>query len=307
MGHFWAIVLGVAQGVAEFLPISSTAHLKMIPWLFGLEGQYAFLVDANKAAAFDIALHAGSFVAILFALWGDWVDLARSAVGKPRPQRRTKRAKPGEASGDADSRELAPNPMRDTAFSRKFLLLLLVTSVPGALFGVAFEGSIEKYSTPMAFRWAPVVVGVCLIGFGVLLWAVDRVVKRAEPIESMTWGKALTIGLAQALALIPGVSRSGSTMTAGRALGLSRDATARYSFMAAAPIIGGAAIWGLRDIPLGELLSLDWVLGFLAAAISSVVLMRWMLGYVRNHSFAIFMWYRLAAGALLIAVFFSRG
>jgi len=307
MGHFWAIVLGVAQGVAEFLPISSTAHLKMIPWLFGLEGQYAFLVDASKAQAFDIALHAGSFVAILFALWGDWVDLARSALGKPRPQRRTKRAKFAEASAGAAPLELEPDPMRDTAFARKFLLFLLVTSVPGALFGVAFEGTIEQYSTPMAFRWAPVVVGVCLIGFGVLLWAVDRFAKKAEPLASMTWSKALLIGLAQALALIPGVSRSGSTMTAGRALGLSRDATARYSFMAALPIIGGAALFGLRDIPLGELLSLDWVLGFLAAAISSVLLMKWMLGYVRNHSFAIFMWYRIAAGVLLITVFFLRG
>jgi len=139
------------------------------------------------------------------------------------------------------------------------------------------------------------------------LWAVDKFAGRSEPLESMTWGKALAIGLAQALALIPGVSRSGSTMTAGRVFGLSRDATARYSFMAALPIIGGAAVFGLRHIALGELLSVDWVLGFLAAAVTSVVLMRWMLDYVRNHSFSIFMWYRIGMGLLLIAVFFSRG
>jgi undecaprenyl-diphosphatase len=267
------------------------------------------LKDANaqKAQAFDIALHAGSFVAILFALWGDWVNLVKSAIGQPRPQRRTKRARFADAAEGAEPLELEPDPMRDTAFSRKFLLFLLVTSVPGALFGVTLDDKIEKYSTPMAFHWAPVVVGVCLILFGILLWAVDKYATRSEPIGSMTFGRALTIGLAQALALIPGVSRSGSTMTAGRALGLSRDATARYSFMAALPIIGGAAIFGLRDIPLHELLSLDWVLGFLAAAITSVLLMRWMLNYVRNHSFAIFMWYRIAAGLLLITVFFSRG
>jgi undecaprenyl-diphosphatase len=307
MGHFWAVVLGIAQGVAEFLPISSTAHLKMIPWLFGLEGQYAYLVDAQKAAAFDIALHAGSFVAILLALWGDWVNLVRSALGMPRPQRRTRRARFSEAAAGAEPQKLAPEPMRDTSFARKFLLFLLVTSVPGALFGVALDDKIEKYSTPMAFHWAPVVVVVCLIVFGVLLWAVDRYATKDDPLESMTWGRALIVGLAQALALIPGVSRSGSTMTAGRFLGLSRDATARYSFMAALPIIGGAAVFGLRHIPISELLSVDWVLGFLAAAITSVVLMRWMLNYVRNHSFAIFMWYRIAAGVLLIAVFFSRG
>jgi len=315
MGHFWAFILGVAQGVAEFLPISSTAHLKMIPWLFGIEGQYAFLLDAHKAAAFDIALHAGSFVAIVLALWGDWIDLLRSAVGKPRPQRRTKRARFAEATTGAEPTELTPDPMRDTAFSRRFLLFLLVTSVPGALAGVAFDDKIEMYSTPAfttaqglatGFKFAPLIVGACLIAFGVLLWWVDRTATRAEDIESMTWLRALAIGLAQAFALVPGVSRSGSTMTAGRLLGLSRDATARYSFMAAAPIIGGAAIYGLRDVALAELLSLDWIIGFLAAAVTSVLLMRWMLDYVKNHSFSIFMWYRIAAGALLIGVFILR-
>jgi undecaprenyl-diphosphatase len=123
----------------------------------------------------------------------------------------------------------------------------------------------------------------------------------------MTWGKALAIGFAQALALIPGVSRSGSTMTAGRALGLDRDATARYSFMAAAPIIGGAALFGLRHVPIAELLSVDWVLGFVASGITSVVLMRWMLNYVKTHSFSVFMWYRIVAGLLVIGLFFLKG
>jgi undecaprenyl-diphosphatase len=307
MGHFWAVVLGVAQGVAEFLPISSTAHLKLIPWLFGIEGQYTFLADASKAAAFDIALHAGSFVAILAALWPDWIELFRSALGKPRPQRRTRRARFAEAQAGAEPQELAPDPRRDPKFARRFLGFLLVTSVPGALFGVALDDKIEKYSTPMAFHWAPVVVGVCLIIFGVLLWAVDKFMPSRDDLEKMTWGKSLAIGLAQALALIPGVSRSGSTMTAGRALGLTRDATARYSFMAAAPIIGGAALFGLRHVPMVELLSVDWVLGFVASAITSVVLMRWMLEYVKNHSFSLFMWYRIGMGLLVIGVFFLRG
>lgn len=307
MSHLWAVILGIVQGVTEFLPISSTAHLRLIPWAFGIEGQFSFLVDPAKAAAFDIALHAGSFLAILLALWGDWVELVRSAVGRARPQRRTRRAAAGVSDAGAEPVELAPNPMRDPKFARRFLGFLLATSIPGALFGVLLDEKIEKFSTPMSFHWAPVLVGVCLIVFGVVLWAVDRFVPSGGSIESMTWGKALTIGFAQALALIPGVSRSGSTMTAGRALGLTREATARYSFMAALPIIGGAALFGLRHVPLAELLSVDWVLGFLASAITSVVLMRWMLGYVRNHSFSIFMWYRVAAGLLVIGLFFLKG
>ncbi len=316
MGHVWAIILGIAQGIAEFLPISSTAHLRMLPWLFGVEGHFPFLADASTAAAFDIALHLGSFFAIVFALWRDWVDLFRSAFGNPRPQRRSRRARFSDAAQGAEPIELPIDPMRETAFARKFLGFLVVTSVPGAVFGLLLDEKIETFSTPSfttaqglatGFRYAPLVVGVALMVFGVVLWAVDKFVSRQDDISTMTWGKAALIGVAQAVALIPGVSRSGATMTAGRALGISRQDTAKYSFMAAAPIIGGAATWGLRHFIGGQLFSLDWGLGFVASAITSFLLMRWMLEYVKKHSFSVFMWYRLAAGALLIAVFFLRG
>ncbi len=277
MTHVWAVILGLVQGLAEFLPISSTAHLKMLPWIFQVGDAFLY------TTTFDIALHAGSFVAILAALWADWLSLAKGAVRRER---------------------------RDLLF----IGFLLATSVPGALFGVLLESRVEVYSTPAnpvmppgeTFRYAPLVVGVALIAFGALLWAVDTYVKRSDSLERMTWGKALAIGVAQAAALVPGVSRSGATMTAGRALGFSRDEVARYSFMAALPIIGGAAVFGLRHVPLSQLLSLDWVLGFLAAAVSSFAAMRWMLAYVRRHSFGIFAIYRFVAGALLIALFFLR-
>jgi undecaprenyl-diphosphatase len=295
--HIWAVVLGAAQGLAEFLPISSTAHLKLIPWLFALRD------PALSSAEFDIALHAGSLIALLAALWRDWLDLFLGAIGA----RTTFDGRQGEyATTDA---------LRKPAFARKFLGFLLLTSVPGALVGVAFESKLERLSTPVipgsgnadGFVYAPLLLGACLIAFGIILWAADRFAQRSDPLESMTWVTALTVGLAQAAALIPGVSRSGSTMTAGRLMGLEREAVARYSFMAAAPIIGGAAIYGLKDVPLGTLFSLDWALGFVASAISSVLVMRWMLSYVRRNSFAIFMWYRIAFGALVIVVFFVRG
>ena len=270
--HVWAFVLGIVQGATEFLPISSTAHLKMIPWLFGIQNEFPVLASAQ----FDIALHAGSFIAILLALWGDWVDLVKGAIARD-------------------------------PFKMRFLGFLIVTSVPGAIAGVLFEKSVESLSTPSEFHFAPLLVGTALVLFGVLLWAADRFAASGEPMETMTWTRAALIGLAQAAALIPGVSRSGATITSGRMLGLSRDAIARYSFMAALPIIGGAAVFGLREVPMGELLSADWLIGFAAAAISSIVAMRFMLAYVRKHSFGAFAVYRAAAGVLLIVVFFLRG
>lgn len=299
MTHVWAVILGVVQGLAEFLPISSTAHLKLVPWIFGVR-------DATLSSQqFDIALHAGSLVAILAALWRDWLDLIAGALGM-QPRR-------GKQAAYA-----ASDPLREPGFARKFLGFLVLTSVPGGLVGVAFDKKFEFLSTPaiagttasgvdaQAFAYAPLLLGVCLIVFGVILWASDRFVSRAETLDHMTWLKALAVGFAQAAALIPGVSRSGSTMTAGRLLGLEREAVARYSFMAAAPIIAGAAGWGLKGIPLSELFSLDWVLGFVAATISSVLVMRWMLGYVKRNSFAIFMWYRIVFGVLVIAIFLLR-
>ena len=266
MGHVWAAVLGLVQGLAEFLPISSSAHLTLIPWAFGFQHAYPVL----DSAQFDIALHAGSAVAILIALWGDWASLARGIV----------RRQPAE--------------LRLGGF-------LLVTSVPGAIFGVLLEDKVQS-----AFR-APWLIGCTLIAFGLLLWAIDRWAPRNEPFEKVTWKRAAWIGVAQAAAIVPGVSRSGATMTMGRWLGLSREAIARYSFMAALPIIAGGAVFGLRHTSISQLLSVDWAIGFTMALLSSLVLMRWMLAYVRNHSFAIFMWYRLALGATVIALFLIRG
>ena len=279
MSHVWAVILGLVQGIAEFLPISSSAHLTLIPWVFGIQHAYPTL----DTVQFDIALHAGSFVAIMLALWPDWISLAKGAV-------------------------------RGNRADLRFAGFLLVTSVPGALFGVLLEEKVQG-----AFR-APWLIGGSLIVFGILLWAVDKYAPTTgevvvgddspethhEPVDSITWFKAALVGLAQAVALVPGVSRSGATMTAGRALGLSREATAKYSFMAAAPIILGGALFGLRHVPLNELVSLDWVLGFSAAAIASLALMRWMLSYVKHHTFTIFMWYRIGLGVFIIALYVLR-
>jgi undecaprenyl-diphosphatase len=310
VAHVWAVILGLVQGLAEFLPVSSTAHLKLVPWIFEIRN--AML----SSTQFDIALHAGSFVAIVIALWRDWVDLVVAALGRT-PSRHGRR---GDRTSSREAKLTnADVALVDTGFARKFIGFLLLTSIPGALFGVLFDKKVEFLSTPdiagraatgldaTTFHYAPVLLGVMLILFGVALWAADRFVARKEPLTSMNWWKALVVGVAQAAALIPGVSRSGSTMMAGRLLGLDRESVARYSFMAAAPIIGGAAVFGLRGVALSTLFSLDWVLGFVAATISSVLVMRWMLAYVKKHSFGVFMWYRIALGVFVIALFLIRG
>jgi undecaprenyl-diphosphatase len=183
----------------------------------------------------------------------------------------------------------------------RFLGFLLVTSIPGAILGLVLEKQAET-----VFR-GPLVVGVSIIVFGVLLWAVDRYVSGDEPMEGMTWLQAALIGVAQGLAIVPGVSRSGATITAGRALGLSREAIARYSFMAALPIIGGAAVVGLRKVPMDQLFSAPWIVGFIAAAVASVIAMRFMLSWVKTRSYGVFAVYRVVVGLLVIGVFFFRG
>jgi undecaprenyl-diphosphatase len=233
---------------------------------------------------------------------------ARRTANKPSTPRKTPFASlPSRAEKD---------PLRQPAFARKFLGYLVLTSIPGAVVGATLEKHLEFLSTPSipgvstdteTLAWAPLLLGVCLMVFGVILWASDRFTQREDPLDRMSWPKALAIGFGQATALIPGVSRSGATMTVGRLVGLNREAVARYSFMAAAPIIAGAAVYGLRDVPLCTLFSADWVLGFIAAAVSSVLVMRWMLAYVRRNSFAVFMWYRIAFGVFVIAVYLIRG
>lgn len=257
----WAVIMGAAQGITEFLPVSSSAHLTLMPWLFGFD---------DPGLAFDIALHAGSLAAILVALRSDWVALAK-----------------GLAKGQR-------------TFQRSLAVFLLVTSVPGAVIGYLLE---DQAAT--VFR-DPMLVAVTLAVFGVVLWAVDRYVQRTEPLESMTGSRALLIGVAQAFAIVPGVSRSGATMTAGRALGFSRETAARYSFMAALPIIFGATLFGLRDVPPSDLLSVQWVLGFTASALSSFAAIRLLLAYLKNRSFAVFLYYRLALSAVVVAVAILR-
>ncbi|MGD0822264.1 MAG: undecaprenyl-diphosphate phosphatase [Desulfomonilia bacterium] len=257
-----AIVLGLVQGLGEFLPISSSAHLVLVPWLFGW---------SDPGLTFDIALHIGTLVAVVIYFWKDWIRLIASGFG------------------DAGSRE-----------GRLFWYLVLA-SIPGAVAGLLLEKKAET-----VFR-APLLIAGMLIGMGILLYWADR--KGAKNIEesNISLGASIIIGISQALALIPGVSRSGITMTAGLMTGLTRKAAARFSFLLSTPIIFGAAMVKLPYIiSHPAMITMDFIMGMLVAGIIGIASIGFLLRYVLTKDFLPFVWYRLFLGGLVIAVALIR-
>ncbi len=263
MNIMHALVLGLVQGLGEFLPISSSAHLILVPWLFGWP---------DPGLAFDVALHWGTLAAVVAYfrqdLWllakGFWASLFRST---------------------RDLRQL----------HQRMAWLLVVASVPGALAGKLLEQQAEH-----AFR-NPLLIAAALGGFGLVLLAADWFGRKLKTLEHIRWWEAVLIGCGQALAIIPGVSRSGSTIAAGLALGLQRADAARFSFLLSAPIIFGAGLVNLRHLGAGGDPAAP-ALGFLAAALSGFLAIRYLLRYVARHDFRIFVWYRLALAAAILAL-----
>jgi undecaprenyl-diphosphatase len=256
-----AAVLGTVQGLTEFLPVSSSAHLFIVPKLLGW---------GYHGVAFDVALHGGTLLALLFAFAGDWWRLATGLV--------------------------TPNAERRGAAWR-LLAWLAVATVPGAIAGKLLEDAAEY-----ALRSLPL-QAVMLIVFGFLLWAVDR--WRGEGRETMApgWGTALLMGFAQALALVPGVSRSGVTITAGRAAGLARVSAARFSFLLATPITLGAVLLKVRHMP-HDVSRAALAVGVVTSALVGLLAIRGLLRWLQRAGFGVFFAYRAALGLALLAVAF---
>lgn len=261
MNIFWAIILGTVQGLTEFFPVSSSAHLAVFPFIFKFP---------DPGLSFDIALHAGSFAAIVTLFWVEWKTLAKAFF------------------------------LKENSFEKSMGWFLVITSVPGAIVGALLEEQAET-----VFR-NPLLIAATLSIMGLVLVGVDKLVKKSEELTKMSYLKAALVGFSQALAIVPGVSRSGATITAGRAVGLSRESAVKYSFLAAAPIIFGAMVFGLRDATSSEVFSITWIAGFLAAAASSFWAMKFLLSYVKNKSFNIFLYYRLGLAVLLIILYLTR-
>jgi undecaprenyl-diphosphatase len=271
---FHAIILGIVQGLAEFLPISSSGHLILVRdvlgWNFGTP-------DIEKT--FDVALHLGTFFGIALYFWK---DIGRLVRGFFRALLR---------------RSLSADPYS------KLAVLILVSTIPAALAGVKFESLVEEK------LGAPVVICGLLIAFGLLLWLADWLSKRQRSLTSIGWRDAVIIGVAQALALAPGASRSGVTMTAGLFLGLNRETAARYSFLISLPAIAGAALYkgaklARHGMPPG--LEMPMIVGTIAATISGFIAIFWLLRFLQTHSLRPFVFYRLIAGLGLIIFFLAR-
>ena len=274
-----AILLGVVQGLTEFIPISSSAHLIIVPWL--LE---PFTGIGDFGLSFDLALHMGTLVAILAFFWSDWLRYVGAFLASLRQRR---------IAGDHD---------------RLLAWLIVMGSIPGALSGVLLDKYVERFfHEPNNPHQPAAMVGIAIlmIALALVLLVVERLARFVRPLASIGVKDALLIGVAQALAVLPGVSRSGSTITMGMALGLTREAAARFSFLLGAPIIAGAGFKKLYDaLSAGVLASQAaiFLAGFLAAAIVGYLCIKILLRYLQQNSTLMFVYYRLVVGLIIMAL-----
>jgi undecaprenyl-diphosphatase len=263
---FQSFVLGALQGLAEFLPISSSAHLALAPWAFGWP---------EPGLAFDVALHVGSLAALLWYFRAEWIALARAAVSILTTQR------------------------VETVEQRR-VILLIVATIPGGIAGLLLEKKAET-----AFR-APALTAAALIVMGALLWIVDARASRERKLDSFTKLDAFLTGCAQAFALIPGVSRSGATITAARALGFDRESAATFSFMMSMPIIAAAALLKVPKALAESGVTLSLTVAVLTAAVSSVFAITVLLRFVKHRGLGVFAIYRFVLGAAVLALVAAR-
>ena len=253
-----SVIMGLVQGLGEFLPISSSAHLILLPWLFHWQ---------DPGLTFDVALHAGTLLALMIYFWKDWWRLI------------------GKGFTDIRCRE------------GKLFWYLIAASVPGAIGGLLLEKWAET-----VFR-NPVLIAVMLIGMGIVLYWADRKSIKQQDFEHITLGTSLMIGLSQVLAIIPGVSRSGVTITAGLGMGLTREGATRFSFLLSTPIIFGAALLKLPQLVANPAaITGNFVLAVLVSCVSGFASIGFLLRYVRAKSFMPFVGYRFVLGALVLFV-----
>jgi undecaprenyl-diphosphatase len=269
-----ALLMGIVQGLTEFLPVSSSGHLILVPTLLGWNDPF---IDS---LSFSVMLHMGTLVALLVYFWRDWLALVPAGLLALR-----------DRSFDGD-----PN--------RRLAWLLVATVIPAAIIGALFNDFIESH-----VRQAGLVALLLVIG-AAIMWLADRWGRRTRDMDDLSFPAAFGIGVAQAVALLPGVSRSGISISAGLFAGLTREAAARFSFLMAAPVIAGAGLFEARKLLTGEagvaVETTPLVVGFVAAAISGLIAIWGLLRYLRSNSLSVFVAYRVVVAIVVVVVLLSR-
>jgi undecaprenyl-diphosphatase len=260
MSIFQAIVYGIVQGVGEFLPISSTAHIILVPWVLGWK---------DPGVVFDVALHLGTAVAVILFFLPDWIRLISAGLSNPK-------------STDG-----------------KLFWLIVLATIPGGIAGVLLDKYMEIFRNPA-------LIGVMLIAMGIVLYLADRMGRNEVMIEDIGITRSILVGISQVLAVIPGVSRSGITMSTGRMLGMTRESIAKFTFLMSAPIILADGLYhakGLGGVPIDKV---PFMTAVLTSAIVGALSIKFLLTYLKRRGFAIFAIYRFVLGTFVIALYFLR-
>ena len=270
MPLFQAIILALVQALTEFLPVSSTAHLILFPW---------FLHWQDPGEAFDVALHAGTLLAVILYFFKDWLTLLVCGLGGKYPLSAT---------------------AAQTAQHKRLFWYMVVGTIPGAILGKLFDKQIEEHLR------LPMIIGVSMVGVALIMWWADSRTNLERKIEESNWGDAISIGTAQALALWPGVSRSGITITTGLFRKFTREAATRFSFLLSAPLIAGAVAAklpalikmhkaGALDLPLSTL-----AISILVSGLAGYCVIAFFLRYLQTRTLKVFVVYRIVFGIIIL-------
>ena len=256
-----ALILGIVQGLTELLPISSSAHLNLIPWVF----------NWKIPESFDVALHFGTLLSIVLFFYKDWLKLIKGGFNQVVKKEKT--------------------------FEGKMFWYLVAATIPGGAIGFLLDHFVGDQLGKM-----PLLIASALIVMGIVLYIVDKKAPSKTDYEHMTFKQTFLIGFSQALAFIPGVSRSGVTMTAGRAMGVDRESTAKYSFLLSTPIVLGATLYKFKDFVFG----IPFFVGVISSFIVGVLVIKFLLEYLKKGSFKIFAVYRIILGLAIIGLYLIR-
>lgn len=262
MSIIQAIIYGIVQGIGEFLPISSTAHLILVPWLFGWK---------DPGTVFDVALHLGTSVAVILFFWRDWIKLIKNGFTKPKSS------------------------------SGKLFWMVVIATIPGGVFGLLLDKYMNSFKNPA-------LIGVMLILMGIVLYYADKFGISRVRIENIGLRRSVAIGISQVFAIVPGVSRSGITMSMGRLLGMKREDIAKFTFLLSTPIIFGDAFYHLLKVAKAGTLVINtpFIVAVITAAIVGILSIKFLLDYLKKKGFGAFAVYRFIAGAAVIIIYFLR-